>query len=151
MAITASQVTSSQTLEEFRLEFNKLQNDVLILKDNPTFASNLVFEGATADAFETTLNVVDPTADRTINLPNQSGTLLLGGNPTLSVADGGTIGSTSDADSITIAAAGAVTFGQNITANGTIGGNAVKDEDNMASDSATHLASQHSMIYCSYL
>ena len=112
MAITASQVTSSQTLEEFRLEFNKLQNDVLILKDNPTFASNLVFEGATADAFETTLNVVDPTADRTINLPNQSGTLLLGGNPTLSVADGGTIGSISDADSITIAASGVVTFSQ---------------------------------------
>ena len=31
MAITASQITSSQTLEEFRLEFNKLQSDVAIL------------------------------------------------------------------------------------------------------------------------
>ena len=55
MAITASKVTSTQSLEEFRLEFNKLQSDVTILKDNPTFTSNLVFEGATADAFETTL------------------------------------------------------------------------------------------------
>ena len=35
----------------------------------------VVFEGATADAHETTLTIVDPTADRTINLPNQSGTL----------------------------------------------------------------------------
>ena len=36
-----------------------------------------VFEGATDDAFETTLTVVDPTADRTINLPDNDGTVLL--------------------------------------------------------------------------
>ena len=35
----------------------------------------VVFEGATADDHETTLTIVDPTADRTINLPNQSGTI----------------------------------------------------------------------------
>jgi len=35
----------------------------------------IVFEGATADDHETTLTIVDPTADRTINLPNQSGTV----------------------------------------------------------------------------
>ena len=35
----------------------------------------VLFEGATADAHETTLTIVDPTADRTINLPNQSGTV----------------------------------------------------------------------------
>ena len=35
----------------------------------------VVFEGATADDHETTLTIVDPTADRTINLPNVSGTL----------------------------------------------------------------------------
>ena len=34
-----------------------------------------VFEGATDDAHETTLTTVDPTADRTISLPNVSGTL----------------------------------------------------------------------------
>ena len=39
-------------------------------------ASNaVVFEGSTADAHETTLTVVDPTADRTITMPNQSGTI----------------------------------------------------------------------------
>ena len=34
-----------------------------------------VFEGATDDAHETTLTTIDPTADRTISLPNVSGTL----------------------------------------------------------------------------
>jgi len=38
-------------------------------------ANAVIFEGATADDHETTLSIVDPTADRTINLPNQSGTL----------------------------------------------------------------------------
>ena len=35
----------------------------------------IVFEGATADANETTLTIIDPTADHTINLPNVSGTI----------------------------------------------------------------------------
>ena len=38
--------------------------------------SSIVFEGATADAHETTLTVTDPTADRTITLPNETGTLI---------------------------------------------------------------------------
>jgi hypothetical protein len=38
---------------------------------------SLVFEGATADGFETTLTVADPTADRTITLPNDTGTIAL--------------------------------------------------------------------------
>ena len=42
---------------------------------------SITFEGSTADDFETTFNVVDPTADRTITLPNISGTL-----PVLAVA-----------------------------------------------------------------
>ena len=40
-------------------------------------ASPLVFEGATADAYETTIAVTDPTADRTITLPNSTGTVAL--------------------------------------------------------------------------
>ena len=63
----------------------------------------------------------------------------------IKIKDGGTIGTATDPDSITIAAAGAVTFSQNITANGTIGGSAVKDEDTMSSNSATHLATQQSI------
>jgi len=42
----------------------------------------LTFEGSTADAFETTLGVIDPTVDRTINLPNVSGTVITSGNLT---------------------------------------------------------------------
>ena len=39
-------------------------------------ASPLVFEGASADAHETTLALVDPTADRTLSLPNATDTLI---------------------------------------------------------------------------
>ena len=37
--------------------------------------ANIVFEGATDNGFETTLTVQDPTADRTITIPNKTGTL----------------------------------------------------------------------------
>lgn len=40
------------------------------------FNKPIVFEGTTADAFETTLTVVDPTADRTVTLPNATTTLV---------------------------------------------------------------------------
>ena len=45
--------------------------------DSVTMTANnaVVFEGATADAHETTLTSVDATADRTISLPNVSGTI----------------------------------------------------------------------------
>ena len=41
------------------------------------FASSIVFEGATSNDFETTLQVTDPTADRTITLPDATGTVAL--------------------------------------------------------------------------
>ena len=52
---------------------------------NPTFTGvvdvaatgSIRFDGATADANKTTLTVVDPTAGRTISLPNASGTVAL--------------------------------------------------------------------------
>jgi len=79
MAITASTISSTQTLEEFRLEFNKLRSDVSIL-ESPTFGASITFEGATDDAYETTLTVTDPTADRTITLPNATGTVVISGS-----------------------------------------------------------------------
>jgi hypothetical protein len=42
-----------------------------------TFESSVTFEGATADSYETTLTVTDPTADRTITLPDATGTVAL--------------------------------------------------------------------------
>jgi hypothetical protein len=43
-------------------------------------ANTIEFEGATANDFETTLTVVDPTADRTISLPNNTGTVVTTGS-----------------------------------------------------------------------
>ena len=47
--------------------------------DSTTIAitNSFTFEGSTADNFETTLTVADPTADRTITLPDASGTVAL--------------------------------------------------------------------------
>ena len=42
--------------------------------------ATIVLEGATADAYETTLTVVDPTADRTITFPNVTGTVVTTGD-----------------------------------------------------------------------
>lgn len=44
--------------------------------------AGVIFEGATDDDFETTLTVVDPTADRTITLPNVTGTVVTTANLT---------------------------------------------------------------------
>ena len=41
------------------------------------FESSILFEGATANDFETTLGVTDPTADRTITFPDATGTVQL--------------------------------------------------------------------------
>jgi len=83
-------------------------------------ANAIVFEGATADAHETTLTIVDPTADRTINLPNQSGTIpvLAAASNTavtstpeeLNIVDGGT-----SATSTTVADADRVVMNDNGT------------------------------------
>ena len=43
-------------------------------------SGTIKFEGSTANDFETTLTVVDPTADRTITLPNISGTVITTGD-----------------------------------------------------------------------
>jgi len=56
------------------------------ISDSVTFAgltingASIIFEGATANDYETTLTVTDPTADRTITLPNATGTVALLGS-----------------------------------------------------------------------
>jgi hypothetical protein len=44
---------------------------------NPAFGTSITFEGATADSYETILQVTDPTADRTITFPDETGTVQL--------------------------------------------------------------------------
>ena len=71
-------------------------NVTLELDPNINSIVSISFEGATADNFETKLQAVDPTADRTINLPDADGTVALlsdisgGGLPTRSTATGTT-------------------------------------------------------------
>jgi hypothetical protein len=92
------------------------------------FETKIVFEGATADDYETTVIVTDPTADRTITLPNLTGTVsLLTATETLT-------NKTLTTPTLTSA-----------VLNTAISGTAFLDEDNMASDSATKLASQQSI------
>ncbi len=60
---------------------DNLESSSIYLRDGSrTLTGNIVFEGSTKDAHETTLTPVDPTADRTINIPNVSGTLVTTGD-----------------------------------------------------------------------
>ena len=100
-----------------------------ISTDNHIFSGgSIIFEGATEDSYETTLAVTDPTADRTITLPNATGTV--------SVID-----ATETLTNKTLTAP-TVTSGVFNTA---LSGTAVKDEDGMDSNSATALATQQSI------
>ena len=55
-------------------------DNFLVFSAIPTFSGSIIFEGATADSFETTVSVSDPTADRTITLPDNSGTVITTGS-----------------------------------------------------------------------
>ena len=64
--------------------------DDYVLKATPTFTGSIelgtsatvIFEGSSNDGSETTLTVVNPTADRTISLPDTTGTVVTTGNLT---------------------------------------------------------------------
>ena len=116
MAISATQIATTNTLENFRQQFNNLQTDVNGLESGTlTFSSvsatttstsalniledgTIVFEGATDDGFETTLTVTDPTADRTITLPNETGTVFLTATTDTTVLSNKTALSSGDVD-----------------------------------------------------
>jgi len=132
MSISASNIASSSTLNELRTQFNNLVTDVSAIEGgtisyttlnttntNTTILNvkedgTIVFEGASDDAYETTLTVVDPTADRTITFPNETGTVHTSGGDTthtnIIIGDAGTIGSASSTSAITIASTGIVTL-----------------------------------------
>src|SRR6056300_1378364 len=168
--------------------------------------NSFTFEGSTADDYETVLGVVDPTADRTINLPNASGTIVLqdttdtltnktidsasntltvdlseatvtgttsefnsalsdgsfatlAGTETLtnktlttpvisSISNTGTITLPTSTDTLVGRATTDTLTNKTLTSpvlNTGVSGTAILDEDNMASDSATQLATQQSI------
>lgn len=55
-------------------------NGAITTNDITLNGGNIIFEGALENAFETTLTVAEPTGDRTITLPNQSGTVAMDGD-----------------------------------------------------------------------
>ena len=76
---TVATLTGSQTLTNKVLTSPTINSPTITSLTATALAltdSSIVFEGSTADAHETTLTVVDPTADRTITIPNETGTLI---------------------------------------------------------------------------
>jgi hypothetical protein len=65
----------TQTLTNKTLTSPTISNPTLT--GTPSAEASIVFEGSTADAYETTLTVVDPTQDNTITLPNTTGTVVI--------------------------------------------------------------------------
>ena len=66
---------STQTLTNKTLSNPTITNNLYLFDGN-----SIVFEGSSADAFETTLGVINPTVDRAINLPNVDGTVITTGD-----------------------------------------------------------------------
>ena len=71
-------------------------NITLELDSNINSITSIAFEGTTDDNFETTISAIDPTADRTIQLPDASGTVLLVGQESQSFDDVLAIGDTTN-------------------------------------------------------
>ena len=104
-------------------------------------AGSLVFEGSTADGFETTLAVVDPTAARTITLPNVTGTVVTTG-------DTGTVTSTMILDGTIVNAdvnASAAIAGTKIEAGTTSVRGTVQLTDSVSSTSTTTAATPNAV------
>ena len=117
------------------VEFNTIQ-----VANVTIGGASLTLEGATNDSFETTLAVTDPTADRTITFPDSSGTVALTSDlqteETIEDFVGGMLsGNTETFITVTYEDSdGTMDFVV-----------PVLDEDNMSSNSATHLATQQSI------
>ena len=94
--------------------------------------ASIVFEGATADAFETTLTVTDPTADRIVTIPDATTTLV--GTDTTQTLTNKTL------TSPTITGTGAIagTFTGNLTGNvtGNVSGSSGSTTGNAATATA---------------
>ncbi|MDP7310488.1 MAG: right-handed parallel beta-helix repeat-containing protein, partial [Dehalococcoidales bacterium] len=116
--LTGSQTLTNKTLTSPVLNTGTVGTSLTLLED-----ATMIFEGATDNAYETTLTVTDPTADRTVTIPNATDTLV--GKATT--------------DTLTNKTLTSPVFNTGVS------GSAVKDEDNMSSDSATHVSTQQSI------
>ena len=97
-----------------------------------------VFEGSTADAHETTLTVTDPTADRTITLPDESGEVIIGknggtnftGSLLIGHSTSGTLNASTYNTGVGIGTLDALTSGDRNTALGSNAGTALNTANN---------------------
>ena len=88
---------------------------------NATFNGSIIFEGSTADANETTLTVTDPTADRTITLPDATTTVAgLAVAQSFTKAQRGTVVSLTDGATIAVMSLGN-NFSVTLAGNRTLG------------------------------
>ena len=83
--LTVPSAAGTNTIDLSKLPVKDASNN-LVLNGNLTIDGSLTFEGSSADDHETTLTVTNPTADRTVTIPNVTGTLLTTG---LNTSDAG--------------------------------------------------------------
>jgi len=79
IAVATDKFTVNATTGDVVVKGNLTVQGATTTVDSTTIAiqNAFVFEGATADAHETTLTTIDPTADRSVSLPDASGTIVL--------------------------------------------------------------------------
>ena len=82
-ALVYNPSTQTLTVKNLTVSGTQTTNNVEIIETS----NGIVFEGTTADANETTLTAEDPTADRSIVLPNKNGTVALTSDITYTSAE----------------------------------------------------------------
>ena len=119
----ASSTDLTEAIAAINTELPEITTDAFVFPGR-----TMVFEGATDDAFETTIEFTEPTADRTHTLPDANGTISLEGN----------------SDTLTNKTFPSTTF-LDTALNTSVSGSAILDENNMSSNSATKAATQQSI------
>ena len=76
--LTADNISSSQTFVDFGAK-DVVTSGFFYTSAGPTEAG-IVFEGSNQDAHEILIKAVEPTADRTITIPNETGTIITTGS-----------------------------------------------------------------------
>lgn len=113
---SAAGITTTQTLTNKTLTAPVLTNPTASGTLTIDAGGVIQFEGDTSDAYETTIDAVDPTADRTIMFPDASGVIVLADSTTGAIGYGAGVGgavtqSTSKSTGVTLnKVSGAITL-----------------------------------------
>ena len=121
----ASSTDLTEAIAAINTELPEIKTDAFVFPGR-----TMVFEGATDDAFETTIEFEEPTGDRTHTLPDANGTIVLVDPLVVSLTNKTLDNSNTFLDT---------------ALNTSVSGSAILDEDNMSSNSATKAATQQSI------